>query len=134
MTVEMSRGPERDDDAVPRALDDLRVAKDGAVPLAARSPSHTVKRDELKLNTASVSSGRCRNAKNGDRVEPEPALHTSVLALAPQKEHQSSSVTSAISASETAEPNGQSRAVVNWFCTRLPTMTVRPPPSRSGVR
>ena len=37
-------------------------------------------------------------------------------------------------ATETAEPNGQSRAVVNWFWTRLPTSTVRPPPRRSGVR
>ena len=40
----------------------------------------------------------------------------------------------AINASDTAEPNGQSRAVVNWFCTRLPIMTVFPPPIRSGVR
>ena len=40
----------------------------------------------------------------------------------------------AINASDIADPNGQSRAVVNWFCTRFPTITDLPPPSRSGVR
>ena len=43
-------------------------------------------------------------------------------------------ITIAIRTSETAEPKGQSRAVVNWFWIRLPIMTVLPPPSRSGVR
>src|SRR6185312_127288 len=27
-----------------------------------------------------------------------------------------------MSTSDAAEPNGQSRAVVNWFCTRLPSI------------
>ena len=40
----------------------------------------------------------------------------------------------AINVSDTAEPKGQSRAVVNWFWIRLPIMTDLPPPSRSGVR
>ena len=55
-------GPERDDDAVPGAFDDLRIAEDGAVPVE-REVLPAVKREELKLKTASVSSGRCRNAK-----------------------------------------------------------------------
>ena len=41
--------------------------------------------------------------------------------------------TSAISANDTAEPNGQLRAEVNWFCTRLPIITCLAPPSRSEV-
>src|ERR1700722_15561223 len=44
------------------------------------------------------------------------------------------SALASINTSEAAEPNGQSRAVVNWFCTRLPSITVFPPPRRSGVR
>ena len=41
--------------------------------------------------------------------------------------------TSAISAKDTAEPKGQFRADVNWFCTRLPIITCLAPPSRSDV-
>ena len=39
-----------------------------------------------------------------------------------------------ISTKDAAEPNGQLRAEVNWFCTRLPIITCLAPPSRSEVR
>src|SRR6185436_3266555 len=72
--------------------------------------------------------------KNVDRggVERERARHN--RSSSRRRRMTTSSVTTIISTSETAEPKGQSRAVVNWFCTRLPIMTVLPPPSRSGVR
>ena len=43
-------------------------------------------------------------------------------------------MTTAMSARETAEPKGQSRALANWFWMRVPIKIVLPPPSRSGVR
>src|SRR5579871_6170858 len=64
---------------------------------------------------------------------PPGALHNSPSASR-RTEASNNSITSAIKTSDAAEPKGQSRAFVNWFCIRFPTITDFPPPRRSGVR
>src|SRR5262249_60179653 len=74
-----------------------------------------------------------QKSEEDNRVNRQPLFHTNCSLSRWRKPH-TNAVTRSMSSMETAEPNGQSRAVVTWFCTRFPTKTVRPPPSGSGVR
>src|SRR5262249_20881852 len=76
--------------------------------------------------------GQVEKHVQGRGVEAERAFQSA--SSSPRSVMNINRITTAITASDTADPKGQSRAVVNWFCTRLPTMTVLPPPSRPGCR
>ena len=96
-TVESSGGDQRDDDAVPRGFEQLRIAKDGARTSASEKPSHTVKRDELKLNDRQHEQRQVQKREERHRVHRQPALHPDASAFAPQKRPHQQAVTSAIS-------------------------------------
>src|SRR5262249_17987668 len=113
-------------------LNKLRVPEYRTIPVQGKmlpdGESGRVEAEDRQGNQRQVQ----KNEEN-NRVNGQPFFHTSCSLSRRRKAH-TNTVTRSMSSMKTAEPNGQSRAVVNWFCTRFPTKTVRPPPSRSGVR
>ena len=81
----------------------LRVLRKSRDTNRSEKPSHTVKRDELKLNTARITSGKCRNSVDRRGVERQPALHTR-----PSRSRRSISSTS--SAHQRHQPHRNGRA------------------------
>src|ERR1022692_106546 len=122
----------RDDHAVPRGFGELLVLEKRPIPVQREPLPHREAR-RIEAENGQNHQRQMQKEVNRGGVQTQPALHTS-----PSRSLRSisstSTPTSAISPTEMAAPKGQSRALVNWFCTRLPISTVRPPPNRSGVR
>jgi hypothetical protein len=79
-------------------------------------PSQTVKRLALKLKATSTSSGACRKGQGKGGVDAERSLfHMNSFAVRLRRSRASRRALASIRTREAAEPNGQSRAVVNWF-------------------
>src|ERR1035438_8423581 len=104
-------GPKRDDDAVPRAFEDLRIAKDGLVP-GEREVLPFGEARGVEAEDGQGEQGQVEKGEERDGVEPEPALHARG-SLSRRRKSTRTRVTSAMRAMETAAPKGQSRAVVN---------------------
>ena len=84
MTVEIDGGPERDDDAVPGALHDLRVAEDGAVPLEREVlPDGEARRVEAE--DGQHQQRQVQKGEEGDGVDARASASYERLAFAPQK-------------------------------------------------
>src|SRR6185312_7799407 len=130
---------DRDDHAVHERFRQLRIAQDRAIPPERKAlPGRESAGVEAEHDQDYERRVQKRQGRRG--IEAQKAVwgrlhfHISSFATRLRMRPANSSALANINASDAAEPKGQSRAVVNWFWMRLPSITVLPPPRRSGVR